>query len=274
MTKIISIINEKGGVAKTTTTLNLGAGLGRQGKKVLLIDFDPQANLTLSAGIKLKDSNITASDMIEEFLTDEDAFDVSKYVLKKDFYHIIPSSKALASTDDNIRDEIERERILKRILENAGVNKYDYILIDCSPSLGLLPINALVASHSFIVPVTPETFAISGLMELVKTYIKIKKINKGLDVLGVLITRYQKNRSASEANIEILKQEASDKLEPKIKEALQYFKDRIFKTMIYEDTKVSQSQYAGEDLFTYDANSRVAKNYNELINEILKMYEI
>lgn len=195
MTKIISIANQKGGVGKTTTAFNLAAGLSKQGKKVLLIDFDPQASLSVACGFDEPD---ILPNTIVKYLKDsisETDFEVEVTSIKS--FDIIPSCIELASIEMYMTNVVARESRLKEVIEKIRDN-YDYIIIDCSPSLSILTVNALVASDSVIIPVTAEYLSAKGLELLLQSIVKVKKrINPGLKIDGLLITMYNNRTNLS-----------------------------------------------------------------------------
>jgi len=248
MTKIISIVNHKGGVGKTTTSLNLGASLSlHHNKKVLLIDLDAQANLSQSLGI-----NEVSEKTIYSSLVNEKPLPIIQIEKNLD---LVPSHLDLSAAEIELQNEVMREFILKELIEPIK-NKYDYILIDCPPSLGLLTLNALCTSTDILIPVQAEYLALQGIGKLIFAYEKIKKkINTQLRLMGILLTRYDKRKNLSkESEITINK----------------YFEDYVFETKIRDNVKIAEAPSNNEHIFKYDSKSNGAEDYKNLANEIIK----
>ncbi|MBT31622.1 MAG: chromosome partitioning protein [Thalassobius sp.] len=245
MAEIVSILNLKGGVGKTTTTINLGKALSLCGKKVLVIDNDPQANLTHGVGIENPETTIYHTYKFKEGL--------AVYEVDKNF-SVVPSQLSLASIENEVDSSIYRYNILKDVLAPVS-EKYDFILIDCPPSLGVYTINAVTASTKYIITTQTASYSIDGLFEAIKLIEgEIKKgLNKDIELLGVLITQYFTNRIASDVALE--------KLENK-------FEGKIFKTKIRHTTKFREAELSGEDIFSYDKQCYGAVDYMGLAKEI------
>ncbi|HBK28203.1 MAG TPA: sporulation initiation inhibitor Soj [Dialister sp.] len=250
MGKIISIINQKGGVGKTTTAVNLAAYLADKGKKTLLIDEDSQGNSTsgLSDGVKFQ------GNLYDVLLNDQPVEEaIVKTALKKLF--LLPASIDLAGAEIEIAGLSERETLLKRKIEGLK-DSYDYILIDCPPSLGLMTLNALVASDSIIIPIQAEFYALEGLSQLVKTVqIVGRKLNPSLHILGIVLTMFD-----GRTNLSIQVAE----------EVKKYFGSKVFKTVIPRSVKLSEAPSFGESILTYAPKSKGAEAYKKLCREVLK----
>lgn len=250
MGTIISIINQKGGVGKTTTAVNLAAYLADKGKKTLLIDEDSQGNSTsgLSAEVTWK------GNLYDVLLDDQPVEEaIVKTAVKK--LWILPSSIDLAGAEIEIAGVPERETLLKRKIE-ALKEEYDYILIDCPPSLGLMTLNALVASDSIIIPIQAEFYALEGLSQLVKTVqIVSRKLNPSLHILGILLTMFD-----GRTNLSIQVAE----------EVKKYFGSKVFKTVIPRTVKLSEAPSFGEPILTYAPKSKGAEAYKKLCREVLR----
>ena len=250
MAKIIAIVNQKGGVGKTTTTVNLSAALAKKGKKVLLIDEDPQGNATSGVGVN-KTQDRSTYDIIINETEFEDAI-VKSSVKKLD---VCPSNINLAGAEVELVPMMARETKLKDKLENIK-EKYDYILIDCPPSLGLLTINALTAANSIIIPIQGEYYALEGVGQLMNTVNLIKKqLNKELYIEGVVLTMNDARTNLSNQVISEVKK---------------YFKDNVYKTIIPRNVKLSEAPSFGMPITTYAPLSKGARCYEKLANEIIK----
>ncbi|HEX8576159.1 MAG TPA: AAA family ATPase [Flavobacterium sp.] len=251
MGKIIAIANQKGGVGKTTTSVNLAASLGVLEKKVLLIDADPQANASSGLGIDIESIEIGTYQIIEHSHTPEEA------VIKCSAPNvdIIPAHIDLVAIEIELVDKENREYMLKKALENIK-DKYDYILIDCAPSLGLLTLNALTAADSVIIPIQCEYFALEGLGKLLNTIKSVQKIhNAELDIEGLLLTMFDSRLRLSNQVVE---------------EVQKHFSDMVFKTVIQRNVKLSEAPSFGESIINFDATSKGAINYLNLAQEIIK----
>lgn len=251
MGKIIAIANQKGGVGKTTTSVNLAASLGVLEKKVLLIDADPQANATSGLGIDVETVETGTYQILEHTVTPKEA------ILKctSPNVDVIPAHIDLVAIEIELVDKENREYMLKKALEEAK-KEYDFIIIDCAPSLGLLTLNALTAADSVVIPIQCEYFALEGLGKLLNTIKSIQKIhNPDLDIEGLLLTMYDSRLRLSNQVVE---------------EVQKHFNDMVFETVIQRNVKLSEAPSFGESIINYDATSKGAVNYINLAQEIIK----
>lgn len=256
MSKVISIANQKGGVGKTTTAINLSASLAVLEFKVLMVDTDPQANAT--SGIGFDPRNIKAS--IYECITNEDVEprDIILQTMVNNL-SILPSHIDLVGAEIEMINLANREKKMKAVLDKVK-NDYDFVIIDCSPSLGLITVNALSASDSVIIPVQCEYFALEGLGKLLNT-IKIvqQRLNPALDIEGILLTMYDQRLRLSNQVVDEVKM---------------HFQDIVFESVIQRNTKLSEAPSFGVPVIMHDANSKGALNYLALAAEILKKNNI
>ena len=251
MGKVISIANQKGGVGKTTTSVNLGACLASIGKKILLVDIDPQGNATSGVGIDKADVDQCIYDVLVE---DLEAHQVVKSTLVENLYSI-PATIQLAGAEIELVPTISREVRLKRALEKVK-DEFDYVIIDCPPSLGLLTLNALTASDSVLIPVQCEYYALEGLSQLLNTVRLVQKhLNKDLKVEGVLLTMLD---ARTNLGIQV------------IEEVKKYFQDKVYQTIIPRNVRLSEAPSHGEPIIIYDPKSRGAEVYLDLAKEVVR----
>ena len=246
MSKVISISNHKGGVGKTTSSINIGAGLNKLGKKVLLIDLDPQANLSQSLGIIEHEKNIYGAIRGEYKLQ---PINIIKGL------DLIPSTLDLSGAEVELSGEAGREYILKELIDPIK-KQYDYVIIDSPPSLGLLTINSFTASDEVLIPLQAQYLAIQGLTKLVEVIDKIKKrLNKSLKVGGVFITQYDNRKVLNRDVVTTIKS---------------HFKNEVFKTKIRDNVALAEAPTQGVDIFRYQPKSKGAEDYLALCREIVK----
>ena len=251
MAYVISIVNQKGGVGKTTTAVNLGAFLAKKRKKVLIIDLDPQGNATSGYGFEKSTLENTVYDLL---VNEEDIANVIANTNVKNV-DMCPTNINLAGAEVELVSAISRETILKRALEPV-LDKYDYIIIDCPPSLGLLTINALTACEGVIVPIQGEYYALEGLAQLVDTINMIKKkLNPVIGIMGVVITMHDRRTQLTKQVVE---------------EVQKYFGDKVFKTFIPRNVRLAEAPSHGLTIDEYDAKSKGSIAYQALANEVLK----
>jgi chromosome partitioning protein len=249
MSTIISFLNHKGGVGKTTTTINTGAGLVKLGKKVLLLDLDPQANLTISLGIPRQKVTIYENMRGEA--------EISPYTVKEGF-DVITSTLDLSGAEMELINEAGREYILRELFAPI-VHDYDYILIDCPPSLGLLTLNALTASQYVIIPMQTEFLAMQGLAKIKQIIDKVRfRLNKQLQIGGVLPTMYDHRKVLNRDIVETIQK---------------FFGDKVFKTMIRENVALAEAPSHQQDIFEYSPKSNGAEDYLALAQELVARVE-
>ena len=251
MGKIIAIANQKGGVGKTTTSVNLAASLGVLEKKVLLIDADPQANATSGLGVDVETVEIGSYQLIEHSASAEECI-IKTSAPNVD---IIPAHIDLVAIEIELVDKDEREYMLRKAVAHLK-SSYDFILIDCAPSLGLLTLNALTAADAVIIPIQCEYFALEGLGKLLNTIKSVQRIhNKELDIEGMLLTMYDSRLRLSNQVVE---------------EVQKHFSNMVFETIIQRNVKLGEAPSFGESIINYDVSSKGASNYLSLAEEIIK----
>lgn len=245
----IALINQKGGVGKTTVTMNLGAGLARQGQRVLMIDLDPQANLTYALGIPAHELETSVHDLLkgEARLTDV-------LLDRGERLQLIPSSLELSGAEMALVGVAGREYLLREALD--GFTEVDYVLIDCPPSLGLLTINALTAVRDIYVPAQTEFLALQGMSTLIETIEVVqRRLNRDLELSGIIATRYDGRKN--------LNREVVEKMG-------EHFGDKVFNTLIRENISLAESPSFGQTIFEYKPGSSGAADFRKLCNEVMK----
>lgn len=247
MKNIIAILNQKGGVGKTTTAVNLGAYLAKRGRKVLIVDLDPQGNATSGLGINKEALQTTMYDVLF------DGQGVSQLATETSIagLRILPTNQQLAAAEIDLANEIARETKLRQALDHL---EYDYILIDCPPALGLLTINALTAANQVFIPVQAEYYALEGLSQLLGVVQRVRQgLNPGLEVLGVVVTMYDKRTTLSDQVVDELKK---------------HFGDKVFSTIIPRNVRLAEAPSYGKAIVEHDKWSKGARSYKALAKEI------
>ncbi len=254
--KVIAIANQKGGVGKTTTTFNLGVALKNQGKKVLVVDADPQGDLTTYMGYNESELKTTLAQLMESVIYDSQ-LDTRQAILKNnEGIDLIPSDLDLSATEAMLVNAMSREITIRTILSDVKKD-YDYILIDCMPSLGMLTINALACSDKVIIPVQDHFLAAKGMGHLLKTVSRVKRtINPGLEVGGILLTLVNSRTNLSKETIQDLKETYGKAI-------------KLYNSQIPLAVKTAESTSRGKSIFKYDKNSKVATAYEEFAKEVL-----
>ena len=250
MAKIIAVANQKGGVGKTTTSVNLAACLAKAGKKVLLIDMDPQGNATSGLGV----DNRSVEKSIYDVLIGE--MNIEEVILKTDYQrlYICPSSIALSGAEIELVNIMAREYRLREALSEKKKD-FDYILLDCPPSLGLVTLNALTAANSVLMPIQCEYYALEGLSQLTATIRRVKKLlNPNIEIEGVLMTMF-----SARTNLAI----------QVVDEVKKFFPQKVYKTIIPRNVRLSEAPGFGQPVVVYDPSSRGAESYTELAAEVL-----
>lgn len=248
MRRVIAVLNQKGGVGKTTTTINVGAYLAKAGKSVLIVDFDPQGNAT--SGLGLDKGNLQVS--VHELLFGQATLDRVVQETNVDGLYILPTNASLATAEVELVSQLQRELQLKQALASAD---YDYILIDCPPALGLLTINALAAADSVLIPVQAEYYAMEGLSQLISVIQRVRQgLNTGLEILGVVVTMFDSRTSLS--------QQVYDEL-------AKHFDTKMFKTIIPRNVRLAEAPSHGKPIADHDKWSKGARAYKALTKELL-----
>ena len=254
MGRVISIANQKGGVGKTTTAVNLSSILTKRGKKVILIDADPQGNASSRLGLE----KITDNSLYDVLINDVSVEETLKNTCVKNL-KVCPSNMNLAGAEVELVSQMSREQRLKEKVDEIK-DKYDFIIIDCPPSLGLITLNAFTASDSVLIPVQCEYFALEGLGQLLNTINLVKKhLNKELEIEGAVLTMYDMRTNLSNQVV---------------KEVKRYFEDKVYKTVIPRNIKLSEAPSYGLPITLYDGKSKGARAYEKLAKEVLKNDEI
>ena len=258
-TQIISVINQKGGVGKTTTVINLGTALSFRGKKILIIDLDPQGNATTGFGLSNNDDTKTIYDVLNNSTNFEEAIKDTKISNLK----LVSSNVDLSGLEVETASESRRAFLLKDKIENfinSSKNEFDYIFIDCPPSLNLLTVMSLVVAKSLIVPLQAEFFALEGVSQLVKTIDRVKlKLNPSLEIRGVILTMFDKrNKLSTEVD----------------NEARKFFSEKVYQTIIPRNVRLSEAPSHGIPILVYDKTCAGSKSYSNFADEFLKQENI
>lgn len=258
MAKVIAICNQKGGVGKTVTTVNLGIGLARAEKKVLLVDMDAQASLTLSLGYQPEQIEMTIASIMGQYMSESN---IKSNVFKSILHHkekvdLLPSNIELSGLEAALVNTMSRETVLRNSLKVLR-DKYDYIVVDCSPSLGMLTINSLAFADTVLIPVQAQYLSIKGLEQLIKTISRVQMcINRKLDISGILITMANMRTNYSKELVTLLHQNYDRKL-------------HIFQEYIPMSVKAAEISAEGTSIYTHDKNGKVAKAYESFVQEVL-----
>ena len=258
MAKVIAIANQKGGVGKTSTAVNLGAGLVRHGKDVLLIDLDAQANLTMALGFQEPDElDFTVSDIFIKTMKEEPINPEEGILTSKEGIDLMPSSIQLSGYEASLVNEYGRETMLKRYVDAVRMN-YDYILIDCAPSLNVMTINALAAADSVLIPTQPQYFSAAGLQMFFQTINKVQRImNPDLQVEGVLVTMLDRRPNFTKDLVSRLRETYGEQI-------------CVFKTEIPSSVRMTESGALGRSIFSYDPKGKIAIAYEQLTQEVIE----
>jgi len=258
MTKVIAIANQKGGVGKTSTTVNLGAGLARQGFDVLLVDMDSQANLTMALGFQNPDEmQFTIANVLQKAVREETIIPEEGILTNEEGIDLMPSNVQLSGVELSLINEYGREAVLKQYIDAVRLN-YDYILIDCAPSLSVLTINALVAADSVLIPTQPQYFSMAGIQMFYDTFCKVKrKMNSSLQIEGVLVTMMDNRPNFTKDLVAQLRESYGDTF-------------KVFDTEIPTSIRMSESSARGRSIFAYDRKNKVAAAYEKLTREVIE----
>ncbi len=254
--KVIAITNQKGGVGKTTTTVNLGVGLANEGARVLLVDADPQGSLTVSLGIKNPDElSVSLATVLQRVIEDKPIEEGMGIIQHREGVDILPSNIELSGLEISLFNTMSREFVLKGYIDGVRRN-YDYILIDCMPSLGMMTINSLVAADSVIIPSQPNFLSTKGLNLLMRSIAKIRKqINPRLNIDGILLTMVDSRTNNAKDIISSLRSSMGTNI-------------RVFETEIPHSVRAAECSLAGKSIFSHDRNGKVAAAYEQLTKEV------
>ena len=257
--KVIAVENQKGGTGKSTTVLNLGVGLVRHGKKVLLIDADPQGSLSISLGIERPDDlDITLATIMTDIMQDKEFKDDYGIIKCDEGVDLLPCNIELSGVESSMFNAMSREFIMKEYTDRQRKH-YDYILIDCTPSLGILPINAFVAADSIIVPSQPRILSTKGLDLLLRSFKKVQRgINPNLTIDGILFTMADFRTNNDKSIVQSMRDTVGQHI-------------RVFDTVIPFSVKAAESNVECQSIFAYDKNGKVAQAYEELTKEVLQL---
>lgn len=258
-TQIIAISNQKGGVGKTTTCVNLGIGLAQTGKKVLLVDADPQGSLTISLGYPRPDElSVTLSDVMSKILTDQPIQPGEGIIYHSEGVDLMPADIQLSGMEVSLVNAMSRETILKQYL-NTVKGQYSHVLIDCQPSLGMLTVNALAAANRIIIPVQAEYLPAKGLEQLLQTVSKVKRqINPKLQIDGILLTMVDNRTNFAKEIAALLRETYGSKI-------------KVFSTEIPHSVRAKETSAEGKSIFVHDPGGKVADGYRSLTKEVLKL---
>ena len=259
--KVIAVANQKGGVGKTTTTFNLGVGLARKGKRVLLIDCDPQGDLTICCGYQDNDAiEDTLVTVMEKVIEDEPILPGEGIIHQDEGVDLLPANIELSSMDLRLVSTMNRERVLSAYLDSIKKN-YDYILLDCMPSLGMITINAFTAADSVIIPVQSHYLPLKGMTQLTKTISKVQKqINPRLKIDGIVLTLVAENTNLAKTTEQTIREYYGSKI-------------KVFDTHIPMAIKCAEISVVGKSIYSYDGGSKVAKAYENLTKEVIGLGE-